>query len=247
MKQNQICGIKNCVRFILVGMSLAFCFVSALRAQELLPSASHENGNPALQPAESSLNILRDAYQKLSKGELDTAMDMVNGVLKLEPLNKQAFLIRGLIYAQKQQWDKAEKDYDTILAIDPKNIIVKFDQAELNFMQKRYDAARGGFVQVEGDKDLGDFATYKVLLCDLFGGHETEATRDLNAINQVGGNPSYYFGNAAWDLVHNKPQDAVTWLKSAANIYANAPLKYAKYTSSLKNLGYLPLHLSSTE
>jgi len=253
MNQNIVRGIRTCLRIALLGTFLGFS--PTLRAQALLPSTPPESSvtapHPApaepSHPAESSLDTLREAYQKLAKGQLDPALDMVNGVIHLDSQNKGAYLLRGLIYAQKQQWDKAENDYEFILAIDPQNTIVKFDQAELKFMQKKYDDARAGFTQVESDKELGDFATYKVLVCDLFGAHEAAAAKDIEAINEVGGNPSYYFGNAAWDLVHNKPQDAANWLKSAANIYAGSPQTYAKYTSCLKSMGYLPLHLSTAQ
>jgi hypothetical protein len=124
--------------------------------------------------------------------------------------------------------------------------VIKFDQAELKFMQKKYDDARPGFVGLQSDKDFGDFATYKVFLCDLFGAHQEVAAKELDALNQVGGNPSYYFGNAAWDLVHHKTNEASDWLRSAARIYANAPAKIAQYTTSLRDLGYLPIRSAST-
>lgn len=190
--------------------------------------------------------MLSESYHDLMKGETDAALEKVNEVIKLDSQNKGAYLLRAGIYAQQQQWDKANDDYNVLLVMDPENVVVRFNLAELNFMQKKYDAARPGFVEVEPDKDLGDFAAYKVFLCDLFGAHEAAAAKELAAINAVGGNPSYYFGNAAWDLVHNKPQDAAEWLKSAARIYADAPKKFASYTSCLKDLGYLPLHVSST-
>jgi lipoprotein NlpI len=190
--------------------------------------------------------MMRESYESFTKGKWDAALDKVNEVIKLESQNKQAHLLRASIYAEQKQWDKADYDYDVVLVMDPEDASVKFNLAELKFMQKKYDEARPGFAQVQGDKDLGDFATYKVFLCDLFGAHEAVAAKDLEALDQVGGNPSYYFGNAAWDLVHNKTEDAADWLKSAARIYANSPQKFEKYASSLKRLGYLPLHLSST-
>jgi hypothetical protein len=55
----------------------------------------------------------------------------------------------------------------------------------------------------------------------------------------VGGNPSYYFANAAWDLVHHKPDEARSWLGSASDIYT--PAKNGFYAASLFDTGYLPL------
>jgi hypothetical protein len=106
-------------------------------------------------------------------------------------------------------------------------------------MQKQYDVARPGFVLLEKDPDMGDFASYKVFLCDLFGGHEAAARKELDVFNDVMGNPSYYFANAAWSLVHKNIEDARSWLVSASHIYP--PQKNAYYAQSLRDLGYLPL------
>ena len=77
-------------------------------------------------------------------------------------------------------------------------------------MQEQYDAARAGFAALEKDPivktqpDMGDFAAYKVFLCDLFGGHQAQAKKELDVFNDIMGNPSYYFCNAAWDLVSKR-------------------------------------------
>jgi hypothetical protein len=86
---------------------------------------------------------------------------------------------------------------------------------------------------------LGDFASFKVLLCDLLAGHEDVAKREFDVFNQAGSNPSFYFGNVAWYVIHKQPDQARSWLVSGIQIYA--PRKVYLYTSSLKDLGYLPL------
>jgi hypothetical protein len=53
------------------------------------------------------------------------------------------------------------------------------------------------------------------------------------------GNPSYYFANVAWDLVHKRPDEARTWLLSASRIYPQQ--KFTYYAQSLHELGYLPI------
>jgi tetratricopeptide (TPR) repeat protein len=218
-----------------------------IQAQEPSTNSASVNSDSLAQPADPAAKMLGESYQAFMKGELDTALDKASEIIKLNSRNKQAHLLRASIYARQQQWDKADYDYEMALVTDPADAIVKFDLAELKFMQKKYDEARPGFALLQSDKDLGDFATYKVLLCDLFGAHEDIAAKDLEAINKVGGNPSYYFGNAAWDLVHNKTDDAGDWLKSASRIYANYPQKYTDYTLCLKSLGYLPLNLTSAQ
>jgi predicted Zn-dependent protease len=231
------------------GILFSFAFSPLIYAQETSQNASSP-ASAALPPASFKLDpveVLKAACLDVKNGQTDDALVKVNGLIDSHSQNKAAHLLRAMIYAGDQQWDQADADYNFVLALDPQNVAVKFDSAELKFMQKKYDEARGIFAELQGNENLGDFATYKVFLCDLFGKHEDAATVELKAINDVGGNPSYYFANAAWDLVHGKPEDAADWLSSAGRIYAQAPQKYLKYASSLRDLGYLPLHLSSTQ
>lgn len=249
MKPKSICQIGICAWTMLLWTLFSLVLAPNLHAQEFLTGSSPMRSVSPAAPAApvSEMQMLDGAYQDLTQGKLDTALEKVNGVIKLDSQNEHAYLLRASIYAQQKQWDKADYDYEVALVMNPEDATVKFNLAELKFMQKKYDEARPGFAEVQGDKDLGDFATYKVFLCDLFAAHEAAAARELAAFNQVGGNPSYYFGNAAWDLVHNKTEDAADWLKSAAHIYSDAPQKFKHYSSSLTDLGYLPLHLSSTQ
>ena len=236
------CGTATCALMALLG-TLFGC----VHAQAASTNASPVSSVVPAHPADSIPELLHESYQDFVKGGLDAALGKVNQAIELNSQNRDAFLLRASIYAEQKKWDKAEYDYDVALVIDPDSPIVKFDLAELAFMQKKYDDARPSFAELEQDKDLGDFATYKVFLCDLFGVHEAVAAKELDAFDQVGGNPSYYFANAAWDLVHNKPEDAADWLKSASRIYSDDPKKFQHYSSSLTDLGYLPLHLTSTQ
>jgi len=125
--------------------------------------------------------------------------------------------------------------------MDPGNDGVRYDLADLKFKQKQFDDARAAFVPLQDNKDpeLSDLIKYKIFICDLFAGHDDVAAKELDAFNQVGSNPSYYFGNAAWDLVHKKTDDAKGWLLSATQIYPVR--KHLLYASILKQMGYLPL------
>jgi len=187
--------------------------------------------------AKADQQTLRNAYQLAGQGKFDAALIGANAVLQAEPQNMFALSLRGNINTEKKLWDLAVKDYQAILQIDGKNSPAKFNLAEIKFRQKDYDGARPGFLDLGKDPDLGDLASYKVFLCDLFGNHEDVASKEFDAFNQVGGNASYYFANAAWDLYHHKPDDAMGWLNSAVRIYA--PAKVNLYTSSLRDLGYL--------
>jgi Tfp pilus assembly protein PilF len=184
-------------------------------------------------------DILNDAIHFLAQGQPDAALDKVNLAIRLAPQDPDSYGLRAGIYAHKQLWPEAERDYQKVLEIDATNSPAKFDLAEIKFKQKHYDKARSDFLALEKDDDLGDLASYKVFLCDLAGGHIDVAGKELDAFNQVGGNASYYFANAAWSLYHHKTEEGRGWLSSAIQIYAQD--KVNSYSISLEDLGYLPL------
>jgi Tfp pilus assembly protein PilF len=187
------------------------------------------------------VDALREANQMLSEGDNDGALAKVNPIIQTYPKLLAAYVLRGAIYTNKKMWDKAQSDFDTAHLLDPNNAIVNFNISEVKFVQKQYDAARPGFdaLRSEKDSDISDLAAFKVFLCDLLGGHEDVAKKELDAFNQVGSNASYYYANAAWDLIHHQTEDARGWLASAGRIYA--PQKNGFYSLSLTQLGYLPL------
>jgi Tfp pilus assembly protein PilF len=191
------------------------------------------------QPADAAQKMIADAIKRMNANDLNGALTDLSQALKLNPNSTGAYVLRASIYCQQKQWTQAEDDFKTAARLAPTNPVLKFNLVEVKFMQKQYDAARSGYVALVKDPDMGDFAAYKVFLCDLFGGHEAVAKKELDAFNDVAANPSYFFANAAWSLVHKNLDDARSWLLSASRIY---PLrKNETYAQSLRDLGYLPI------
>ena len=190
-------------------------------------------------PTDPAVPMLKKAYEMVTKKDLPGALNLTNEAVKENPKSFAALTLRGMIYSQQKNWANAETDFNAALAIDPTNVVVKFNLGEIKFVQKQYDQAKPRFQALVNDGNMGDFAEYKVFLCDLFGGKDDAAAKELAVFNARESRPSYYFGNAAWDLVHKKIDDARGWLVSASNIYP--PSKNQFYAASLRDLGYLPL------
>jgi len=218
------------------------------RAQQLVtpnapsatPAAASKAASSTLTtPADAAQKLIAEAIKKVDANNMDGALNDLSQAIKTNPSSTGAYVLRASIYCQKKLWPQAEDDFKTAAQIAPTNVVLKFNLVEVKFMQKQYDAARPGFVALQKDPDMGDFASYKVFLCDLFGGHEAAAQKELDAFNDAMGNPSYYFSNAAWSLVHKNIDDARSWLVSASHIYPAR--KYAYYAQSLRDLGYLPI------
>ncbi len=198
---------------------------------------------PAISPVAPSAPppaAVADPSHPLSKAEqLQADLAAVGARIAINPKDAEAYGIRGNLLASKRDWEGAERDFQTMVTLNPESTKAKFNLAEMIFMQKKYDVAKAGFVPLEQDSDFGDLAAYKAFLCDLFGGQMDAAAKELDAFNQVGSNASYYFANVAWSINHRKADDARDWLRSAAHIYP--PEKFKLYATTLFQMGYLPL------
>jgi tetratricopeptide (TPR) repeat protein len=236
-------------RFLSFVLGASALLLSPLgRAQQLAttnapssaPTAPAKAASPTLtSPAEAAQKMIADAIERMNANDTDGALNDLTQAIKLNQNSPDAYFLRGSIYYQKKLWPQAETDFETAGRLAPTNVVIKFNVAETKFVQKKYDLARPGFAALEKDPDMGDFASYKVFLCDLFSGHDADAQKELDVFNDAMGNPSYYFANAAWDLAHKNIEDARSWLLSASRIYPTR--KNALYAQSLLDLGYLPL------
>jgi tetratricopeptide (TPR) repeat protein len=220
---------------------LPFFFAVCLSLQAQTPAAPAPAA-PATDadtmPSDPSAPMLKKAYDLVTKQDLDGALTIVDEAVKNNPKSFAALTLRGMIYSQKKQWTSADADFNAALALDPTNVVVKFNLGEIRFVQKDYAGARTRFQALTTDSVMGDFAAYKVFLCDLFGGHEAQAKKELDGWDEETG-PSYFFGQAAWDLVHKNPEEARSYLTSAQNIFPAGKNQF--YAASLHDLGYLPL------
>lgn len=231
--------MPKCFASLVVAVyGLTLVLSPTVRAQQMSANAP-TNAPAAAPPVDPSSHAMAVAIGKMNADDVNGALDKLTEAIKLNPKNSAAYVLRASIYCQKKLWTQAADDFTAAGAIDPKNVVIKFNQVEIKFLQKQYDAARPGFAALEDDPDMGDLAKYKVFLCDLFGGHEEAASKELDDFNKAGEYASYYFSNAAWDLYHKKTEDARGWLISASHIYA--PQKNGYYAQSLRDLGYLPL------
>ncbi len=196
----------------------------------LAPSTSADVSPPQVPSASSPIEPA-----KMKRLEVDRIA--ADALVKKDPANVVGYLQRGNAYGVERRWDLARQDYQKALELDPKCVTASFNMSELEFMQGHYDVARAGFVAVGNNFDFADLAKYKIFLCDLFGGHEEMAARELAVFNQVGSEASYYFANVAWSLYHKKSDAAQTWWQSATQIFA--PEKVNLYAKPLIDLGYI--------
>jgi tetratricopeptide (TPR) repeat protein len=199
---------------------LALAGVAPAQTPDAAAAAPSTNdATPSYFPEEDTKEILQKANDEMTAGKVDEAMTDMDAAIYLQPKNAELRVFRALIYARKKLWMRAEADCEVALKIDPDSAIIKYNMAELKFMEKSYEDARPRFLQLQGDRSLGDLSAYKAFLCDLLSGNKDRAKQQLDVFNQVRGKPSYFFANAAWEMIGRHRDQAAKWFEAVGHAY----------------------------
>ena len=190
-------------------------------------------------PNDPAAPMLRKAYELVTKKDFDGALNIVDEAVKNNPRSFAALTLRGMIYSQKKQWTSADADFNAALAHQPRQhggeVQPGRDQVHAEGLRGRAGPVRSH------DQGSGDGRFRLPTRCSS--ATSSAAMRRRPRRNSTAGTrkpgPSYFFGMAAWDFVHNDQTDAASYLTSAANIFPASKNQF--YAASLQNLGYLPL------
>ncbi|MCE0484880.1 MAG: hypothetical protein LV479_11660 [Methylacidiphilales bacterium] len=210
-----------------------------VNAQATAPAAATKPTPTPSVVVDPTSKLISEAILQMNKNDLDGSLATINKAIQLDPKIPGSYVLRASIYYQKKQWDLAQADFTTASNLSPKNVVIKFNMVEIKFIQKKYDEARAGYLELQNDSDMGDLAKFKVFLCDVLGKHDQQAAQEFAAFNKAGENPSYYYSNFVWSMLHQNVPDARDWLASAERIYS--PRKNNYYQSTLHDAGFLPL------
>src|SRR5438093_2667505 len=104
---------------------LAFVYaLSAALCQPHLASGAAEDGAEAL---------LNQAGVSFAKGNREDAIELATKAIEAEPKNAKAHYVRGRFYAEVRQPQKAVKDLDRALALDPTAALAYYHRGTENF------------------------------------------------------------------------------------------------------------------
>jgi tetratricopeptide (TPR) repeat protein len=190
------------------------------------------NSTPSAPAPPTAESLLEKAASDQADGKLEQAINEASAALALDPKNAGALELRGSIYIDEKLWERAERDYTT-LNTNSRDPAYQYKLAQIKFLQRQYDDARPLFAEMKDDPRLGDLARYEMLLCDIFGYHETIAAHDLTILDATGQRPSYYYGRGVWCLAHGEPVAANRYAAQASGKFSDAIC--ALYTGAYMN------------
>lgn len=241
-------------------------------AGEKLPGAA--TGTAA--PAEAAPQAMAPGMEKLSpekRAEVAKAINDVASYMRgvrlqeaLERLNEVEKTIgefhiianmRGAVYTKMRDFKTAREEFEKAVKEtklkDPEGFHPRFNLAEINFVEKKYDDARKGFEELIGvmaakpkkpnneaeeasDKSTSTLMEFKLLVCDVQ--QDKDPATQLAKLDQYDNDsPAWYYANAAIAFKKGNKEEAEEWLGSAAKIYPKELNDI--YQDSLVEVGWL--------
>lgn len=190
---------------------------------------------------------LSDVANFMGGVRLQEALEKLNDAEKLTGDFHLVSNLRGAVFTKMRDFKSARTEFEKAIALTKnmprEGFHPRFNLAEINFVEKKWDDARKQFTDLLNDANLPDAATgrlikYKLLICDLQQKKTAAATAALDQFDQYDNDsPAFYFAQAATAFAADKKEDAEEWLSSAAKIYPKELNDV--YQDSLVEVGWL--------
>lgn len=232
---------------------------SAATSQELPAALKKLSNDQRLKYAnlrDEATNYMRSVRLQESLEKLAEAERVVGDTLaEIENL-------RGAVYTKMRDFPTARIHFGNASAQDKDSFHPKFNLAELDFVEKKWDAALSSFTKLIAENEamkktatakLKDEAReavskqfdttthlmqFKIMICQVQQKKEAEAQATFKNFNEFDNDsPAYYFGKAVFDFANDKKDKAEDWVASAKGIY---PAEMTEvYVDSLVEMGWL--------
>ncbi len=150
--------------------------------------------------------------------------------------------MRGSIQTGLRDLVKARESFNKALELKPSSFEPKFNLAELDYIEARYQEAGTAFQQLLKDfpklpLQARHLTTFKVLVCQLKQNLMEEAAATAKSFTFMDDTPAYYYGKAAFAFQKDNRQEAQEWLDKAERIFKTEDV--APYIDSLLEARWL--------
>jgi tetratricopeptide (TPR) repeat protein len=210
--------------------------------QELLPSQREFLNLPAEQRenfAENFGNAARYFQQK----RVFECLEALSEAEKVFENSAELLNLRGSCYVEMRAFEKAMEAFNEALEINPTNVSIQFNVAEVLFVTKQWQQAHDRFVQVlreipEKNLSLGRLVEFKILLCKKKIGQNDEVVMLAEKYDYQDDSPYYYYAQAALAYEDGNLLEAEEWLARANRIFRD-PNIIAPWQDTLVEFGYI--------
>jgi tetratricopeptide (TPR) repeat protein len=147
---------------------------------------------------------------------------VIAGVESIDATDENAaFLenLRGAAHTKMKDYPAAKAAFEKALELSPGMFAANFNLGELLFLQKEYEPALTWFRRMLINDPRNELLQFKVFLCYLQMGDESEAEKALDAIRYPGDTPAWYYARAAWEFSQDNKNRARDYLAGARYIF----------------------------
>lgn len=206
----------------------------------------------------TGMNLSPEQTKAFAAG-LGEVSNFLRGVRLLEALEKvneleatfgsNHFLenLRGAAFTKMKNYTRARvhfaKAADLAKNYPAEAFHPRFNLAELDFVEKKWDLARTSFQKLIDDPGKpgtgsDDLMKFKVFVCDLQQKKDAAAEKLLGTFDQYNvDSPAFYYARAAQFFIKDEKEKANEWLESARRIYPREINEV--YNDSLVEMGWL--------
>jgi len=190
-------------------------------------------------PSPEYAKAYRESVVFFNELKYEEALVKVKESIALEPELTDGYNLEGACYIKLKEYEKGAESFSKILNVEPQNPIAMFNYGESLFLQKKYAEAKSLFQRYLGTEGNSKNALgrYKVILCDVLGGHVEEARKTVAGLKPTISHPLEYYARAAVEFQAGNDELARSYLKSSFQIYSG-DLNLA-FADSLREIGWV--------
>ncbi len=213
-----------------IGVYFAIAVSSGFAAEQL--------SRTAIKAGPEYLKHLHDAAENYRQRDFEAAIGQLDAADKIKPNLPESLNMRGAIYTEKHDFEKAREVFQQALKLQPDAFWPKFNLAEILLMQKKAAEARAAFEKLPASGVNRELIEFKIILAYLLEGDDANAQAKLDKLKFPSDSAAYYFCHAAWEFAHHNEKEAKGWAQSGIDVFG--PQRCIVFYDSLADMGWLP-------
>jgi tetratricopeptide (TPR) repeat protein len=172
--------------------------------------------------------------------------ECLNAIYEAEKIfskSAELFNLLGSCYVEMRSFEKAKTCFEEALKINPRNVSIRFNVGEVQFVTKEWQAAHDLFQEILGaippsNMALSRLIEFKILLCKIKLGQSDEVTILAQKYDFLDDSPFYYYAQAALAHEADKKTEAEEWQARAGRIFRD-PNIIAPWQDTFVEFGYI--------
>jgi tetratricopeptide (TPR) repeat protein len=169
---------------------------------------------------------IKKASQALGAGNLAEADKQANVAAKLEPASAQTANLRGVIAAQKKEYELAASQFTQAIAADEKFYLAKLNLGDVLLLQGKYADARTRYEELQQIDPKSELVQFKIVIADVLDDRQSQAAELINDMTFPGATPAYYFARAAVLFKQSQEKEAREYFTNARKYYDEQQCAY---------------------